>query len=333
MTVSVLLPYRDAAPTLADAVASALADLGPDDELLAVDDASSDEGPAMIASLARRDGRVRALQAEGRGLVAALETARRRARSPLLARMDADDLTLPGRFGAQRAALEAAPTLAAVGARVELFTTEGHEPGEGMRHYVAWMNGLESPADHRRELFVESPLCHPSVMLRADVLDALGGYADGDFPEDYELWLRLDAAGHALAKLPTPYLRWRQHPGQTTFHDPRYRPDAFRQLKARYLARRLAAERRPLTIWGAGPIGRRLARALEAHDVYVARFVDIDPRKIGRKVRGAPITDPSAIDASTFTLAAVGSRGARALIRAALEGARLVEGRDFLCVA
>lgn len=333
MKLSVLLPYRNAVATLGDALESVLADLGPDDELLAVDDGSSDGGPALVAALADREPRVRPLPSEGRGLVAALETARRHARAPLLARMDADDVTLPGRFAAQRAALDASPSIAAIGARVELFTTEGHEPGEGMRRYVDWMNALESTADHRRELFVESPLCHPSVMLRAGVVDALGGYAGGDFPEDYELWLRLDAAGHELAKLPTTFLRWRQHAGQTTFHDPRYRPDAFRQLKARYLARRLAAEPRPLAVWGAGPIGRRLARTLETHGVHAHRFVDIDPRKIGRTARGAPITDPSTIDASTFTLAAVGSRGARALIRAALEAKGLVEGCDFLCVA
>lgn len=327
-----LLPYRDAAPTLDEALASVLSDRSAEIEVLAVDDGSTDESASIVASHARRDPRVRALRGDGRGLVAALEHARREARAPLLARMDADDVSLPGRFGAQRAALLADPTLAAVGTRVEVFATDG-EPGEGMAHYVAWMNGLTTTRDHSRELFVESPLCHPSVAMRADAVAAVGGYREGDFAEDYELWLRLDAAGFGLAKIPRTLLRWRQHANQTTFRDPRYRPETFRVLKARFLVPRLARDPRPLTVWGAGPIGRRLVRELEGHGVRATRFLDIDPKKIGRTARDLPIEDSREAHLRHFTLVAVGARGARELVRAQLVSRGFVEGHDFLCAA
>lgn len=329
--VSVLLPYRDAARTLREAVQSVLADPSATIELLAVDDGSCDDGPAIVAELARRDPRVRALVSEGHGLVEALEHARRHARAPRLARMDADDVAVPGRFGAQRDALDADPSLGAIGARVELFAEEG-EPGEGMARYVDWLNTLQTREDHARELFVESPLCHPSVMLRASAVEAVGGYHDGDFPEDYELWLRLDAAGFGLAKVSELGLRWRQHAGQTTFRDPRYRLEAFRALKARFLAPRLLRETRAIAIWGAGREGRRTLRELEPQGVRAACFLDIDPKKIGRVARGIPIVDPSGAE-GRFVIVAVATRGARQIVRNALLRRGCVEGVDFVCVA
>jgi NADH/NAD ratio-sensing transcriptional regulator Rex len=97
---------------------------------------------------------------------------------------------------------------------------------------------------------------------------------------------------------------------------------------------RLSRETRHIAVWGAGPFGRRLARAMEPHGVRVARFVDIDPDKIGRTARGAPITAHHTLDPSEhFVVFAVGSLGARALVRDALAQLHFVEGRDFLCAA
>ena len=198
--------------------------------------------------------------------------------------------------------------------------------------YVAWQNALLSPEDHRRQLFVESPLCHPSVMLRRDALHAVGGFRDGAFPEDYDLWLRLDAACFALAKLPDVLLRWRHHAQRATLLDPRYARDRFTELKAPHLARRLLESPRALDVWGAGGTGRKLARALEAHGARAARFIDIDPRKIGRKARGAPIVGVSELAApgERWVVVALGARGARDLARAELDRRGYREAEDYL---
>ena len=87
-------------------------------------------------------------------------------------------------------------------------------------------------------------------------------------------------------------------------------------------------------MWGAGPTGKRFARALEAHGVKARRFVEIDPRKIGRTARGVPIVSPEALRAGEDALVvAVGTRGARAIVRARLLEKGFVEGRDFVCAA
>jgi glycosyltransferase involved in cell wall biosynthesis len=325
--LSVLLPYRDAAETIAEAVGSVLADGDVPFELIAVDDGSRDESAAIVARLAARDGRVRLTATGGVGIARALAHAASVAEGELLARMDGDDLSLPGRLAASVARLDADPTLGAVGTLVEAFP----EPAEGTRLYLAWMNGLVTPEDHDRDLFVESPLCHPSVVMRRDALERAGGYQDVPWAEDYDLWLRIHAAGFRLAKVPAVLLRWRQHPQRATLLDPRYALSRFDALKARYLAPRLRAMGRPVAVWGAGKAGKRLARALETEGVRAAVFVDIDPRKVGGVARGQAIIAPADLVRGAHTVVtAVAARGAREIVRGRLRGMGFVEGEDFV---
>lgn len=324
--VSVLLPFRDVEATLEDALRSVLDETGPRIEVLAIDDGSTD-GSGAIAAI---DPRVRVVRGEGRGIALALELGRSLARAPLIARMDGDDVSLPGRLAAQAAALEREPGLAVVGGRVEAF---GDAVAEGLTRYVAWQNALLSPAEHLRDRFVEATLCHPSTMLRASALEAVGGWQGGAFAEDWDLWLRLHAAGFGLAKVERVVLRWRHRAGRATFTDPRYGEEAHRALRARHLAPVLHAAARPLAMWGAGPVARRLARALEPHGVRFERFVEIDPRRIGGVCRGAAIVAPDGLPPGDFVVVAVGARGARAEIRAHLVGRGRVELEDFVCAA
>lgn len=332
--ISVVLPFRDAAATLDEALESVLGQEDADLELLCVDDGSRDEGATLVARRAGGDARVRLVHCEGRGLVAALNTGLRHARGALIARMDADDLCLPGRFAAQVEALEQTPSLGLVATRVEATGVAGEPVGEGLLRYVAWQNSLVTPQEHARELFVEAPLCHPSVMMRRDVLLAVHGYREVPWPEDYDLWLRLWAAGIAMAKVPRVLLSWRHRPGRATFGDARYAPMRFYDVKAEFLAPLLHRWARPVWIWGAGPTGKRLGRALERHGVRAEAFVDIDPRKLGGIARGAPIVPSSGIvPGRVSVVAAVGSAGARAIIREALLSLGMGEGKDFVCAA
>ncbi len=326
--VSVLLPYRDCAQTLPEAIEGILADGDPTLELIVVNDGSADAGPAYLAERARRDPRVVCLDTPGLGIVGALSVGMSRARGDLIARMDADDVCDPERIARQRVHLDARPTIALVATRVVCFPEEA--VGEGLRRYVDWQNGIVSADDHAREMFVESPVCHPSVMLRRAALDAVGAWRDLPVPEDYDLWLRMDAAGMRMEKLPASLLGWRHRPGRLTFSDPRYAPARIVAAKAPFVAARVRATGLPLVVWGAGPTGKHLARALEPHGVYAAAFVDIDPRKVGGVARGAPIGTPDTlVPGRCVVVAAVGSRGARGLIREALAARGFVEGRDW----
>lgn len=332
--VSVLLPYRNSAPTLDEAVGSILEQRGVSFELIAVDDGSSDAGPAIARARTRGLANVTHLATGGVGIVRALAAARSHARGRFLARMDGDDLAHPERLGKQLAALtrrDKPEKLALVATRVRVFPDEVARERVGVGLYVEWQNGLLSAEDHAREMFVESPVCHPSVMYTRESFDALGGYRDPPWPEDYDLWLRYDEAGYAIEKLPEVLLSWRMHGANLTFSSERYALRTFRMAKGPFLAKRLRALGRPVAVWGAGPTGKRLARELELHGVRTELFVDVDPAKVGSTARGAPIVASERLARGAHTVVcAVGARGARALIRAELVARGFTEGGDFL---
>ena len=279
-------------------------------EVLAVDDGSRDDGADRVRAIAASDARVRCLTSAGKGIVEALTTALAGARGSYLARMDGDDVSHAQRLSRQLEAMAQDPLLGAVGVRVEGFPAS--LVGEGMRRYIAWQNGLVTPQDHARELFVEAPLCHPSVLLRREALEAVGGWREVPWPEDYDLWLRLDARGWRLAKVPEVLFSWRHRDGRATFQDARYALERFREAKSEYLARRLLATGRSFAIWGAAPTGKHTARALEAHGMRPSWFVDIDPRKVGRTARGVSISTRAGCNVVAPSSWLLWGRGARA---------------------
>jgi len=332
--VTVLMPVRNAAAWLSRALRSLRRQTLGAFELVAVDDASTDESPAILRRFQARDPRLRVVTLPRRmGLVAALNAGLSEARGRLLARCDADDLCHDERLRRQAAFLSTHREVTVVGCRVASFPRR--TLGEGYRRYEDWVNGIVTPDDHRRERFVESTLPHPTAMMRTRDLRALGGYRDKGWPEDLDLWLRVHAAGGRLQTIPEVLYFWRDHAGRASRRDPRYGRAAFLRAKAHHLARDPMLAGGAVVIWGAGSIGRQLGRMLRVEGVQVAAHVDVDPRKIGRNLRGAPIIAPDALIGfgGRVVLAAVGARGARERIRRALVRTGRVEGQDFLAVA
>lgn len=338
--VTVVLPFRNAAATLPRALDSLRAQSYGVWECVAIDDGSTDGSRAWMEEAARSEPRLRVVGAPGRGIVAALNHGLALANAPLVARFDADDRCHPERLARQVAFLEAHTTLGLVGSRVA-FESPDPASSAGYAAHVAWLNSVVTEDQVRLARFVESPFAHPSVMFRRHLVRDHGGYREGDFPEDYELWLRWLDAGVRMAKVPDELLHWSDPPDRLSRTDPRYRPEAFFRLKAGFLARwwfREPARREPapaLWIWGAGRLTRRRVEALTAHGVSIDRFLDIDPHKQGIHRDGRRVVDPQSLPppGSVFVVGYVGSRGARDLQRAFLHHRGYVEGRDFLFAA
>lgn len=259
--ISIVLPFRNEEKFIEDSLKSILDQSIDDWELHAIDDQSSDGSASILRAAAAVDRRIRLSSNHGNGLVAALQYGFSRARAPLVARMDADDLMTPDRLEVQAGALNDNPRTALVASRVRIFPRKLLRAG--YREYERWQNAIITPEEIGFEIFFESPFTHPTVMFRREMFHAIGGYRDGPFPEDYELWLRMHAEGLEMRKCKEVLVHWRERPDRTSRVDPRYSREAFDRLRARHLARdpRIAGSR-PLVIWGAGRRTRQRARHL-----------------------------------------------------------------------
>jgi hypothetical protein len=171
--------------------------------------------------------------------------------------------------------------------------------------------------------------------MRRDSLIRLGGYRHCYFPEDYDLWLRLHAAGLRMAKLPHVLLRWRDWAGRASRTDPRYARRGFDTLRAEFLAVDPRLQNpAEIVVWGAGRRSRARARLLLERCVRISAWVDIDERKIGKRLDGIPVHRPEWLDRlpRPFVLVYVTNHGARVLIASSLRRWGYHLGSDFLPV-
>ncbi len=335
--VSILLPCYNAANTLRETLESIARQTISDFEVVAVDDGSTDTTLEILYSWAERDSRFRVLSVPHGGVISAANVGIKACVARYIARLDADDIAHPDRMELQINYLDRHPEVAVVSSLVEVFSET--EVREGYRIYVQWLNSLVTNEDIRREMFVESPLVNPSVMIRRIWLDKMEGYQDQGWPEDYDLWLRMYMREAVFAKIPKVLLQWRDRPDRITRTESRYSIENFLRAKAHYLARGPLENRDGVIIWGAGMMGRRLGKQLQHQGVPICAFVDIDPKKIGRTRRGKPIIAPNDLPdwwqrfRTPAILAAVGARKARGLIRNRLNRFGYVEGMDWWAAA
>lgn len=329
--MSVILPFRDACETVERALLSLLRQTLREIEVLAVDDGSMDAGGAVVENCMRKDDRIRLLRTgKPSGVVAAVNMAWAHCRAPLIARMDADDVSLPHRLGRQYAMLERDKALSGVGCLVEVPDAD-----EGFRRYVEWSNELVAPEDICRERFVECPVVNPTVLVRREALESVGGHQETPWAEDYDLWLRFLGADYRMAKVPEILYLWHDdQPDRLTRSDPRYSRQSFLRARAHYLARLPHADR-GFALCGAGPTGKMLARFLVAEGAVIHRFYEVNHRRVGQTIAGIPVCSsnpmPAAAAGGPILLSCVGSPGGRERVRRLLSGVGYVEGEDFFC--
>lgn len=302
-----------------------------DIEIVVVNDGSTDSTPAILDSFASRDPRFRVIHTPNRGIIEALNTGIAECRGELIARMDADDVSHPRRLELQAAMMDEHPDVSVCSSLIRMFPRRNLLGG--LIRYEQWLNSLVTHEQITQDIFVESPVAHPSVMMRREELLAIGGYEEHGWAEDYDLWLRYYAAGKRFVKVPSTLLFWRQGEGRLTFTDSRYSVENFLRAKSHYLGRMVP--KRPIVLWSAGKMGRRLSKHLLREGMDIEAVVDIDPAKIGRTLRGKPIVDVDYLrdKPDSFVITSVSSHGARELIRERLIEMGFVETKGFICAA
>jgi glycosyltransferase involved in cell wall biosynthesis len=203
------MPVYNAAAYVGAAIQSILAQEHDAFELLIVDDASTDGSLDVVRSF--RDPRIHVLHNESNlKLAHALNRGLAEAKGDLIARMDSDDVARPDRLVRQEDFMRRAPDTGASGSWVSVF-------GVGRRFVLPYLCRPDSVAAFA--LF-DSPVCHPSVILRRSVLQQHALCFDPGFnpSEDYDLWERLLRVSR-MANLNAVLLDYRVHARSMTRSD------------------------------------------------------------------------------------------------------------------
>jgi glycosyltransferase involved in cell wall biosynthesis len=204
--VSVIMAAYNSADHLQDAVDSILSQTFGDFEFVIVNDGSTDRTREILDLCAETDSRITVIHQENRGLPASLNRAISGATGKYLARMDADDISLPERLEKQVEFMESHPEVGLCGTACRMI---GDADG------VSWTT--TSPDEIRSRLLFWPCLVHPTVMMRRELVADNGLQYDTEFKEaeDYELWTRV-ADFCKLANLPEVYLLYRVTSKQKT---------------------------------------------------------------------------------------------------------------------
>lgn len=203
-TVSVLMPIYNAAEFLPETIDSVLRQSFDDFELLLVNDGSTDDSQQIIDEYASRDKRIIAYKQRNKGLVTTLNETIKKARGVYIARIDADDPSLPNRLKLQVNLFKDIPGLVLVGGTYEIIDDSGAPAG------MSYAVGRDE--DLRRALLIRNPFGHGGVMYRKDAAIKAGLYSTNHGPtEDYDLWIRMARLG-SLAAVVEPIYRYRVVP-------------------------------------------------------------------------------------------------------------------------
>jgi len=211
-SISIVMSVFNGEKFLSEAIDSMLQQTFADFEFIIVDDGSTDRSAGIIRSYS--DPRVKLVQQENRGLSAALNAGLRLAQGRYIARMDADDISMPNRLAMQYQFLESHPGCVAVGSNVMLIDSQGN---------YLYTSDQPRDWDEIRRLLPRTPFYHSSTMFRKDAALQCGGYFEPirHYFEDIVFFNRLVRIGE-LRNLQTPLVKYRLVPSSLTNTDSRF---------------------------------------------------------------------------------------------------------------
>jgi len=331
--ISIIMPVFNAADTLNQCLRSIQDQTFKNYEVVVIDDGSTDDSVGIIQQHQQTDSRIKLHQNSKKGLVSSLNDGLQHSNSFIIARMDADDIMHPQRLELQYNYLADSPDTGLIASQVQLFPEKDIK--KGYQEYMHWQNSCLTHTQISSQIYIESPFAHPSVMFRKAIINQTGYYRDGEFPEDYDLWLRMYIAGIKMEKLELSLLKWRDSSGRTSRIDTRYSKNAFDQLRAKYLAidKRIPTDR-PLVFWGAGRKTRLRAQLLIKQGFPPSAWIDVDPKKIGNIIHSARVHPPEWLHQynKPFVLNYVNNYGAREKIEKFMETCGYRQDEDYLMI-
>ena len=330
--ISVIMPVKNAAATIKAAVNSILNQTFQHFELIIVNDGSTDHTGQLLNDYT--DQRITVIHQDHSGIARSLNKAIKHTQCPLIARMDADDVAAPDRLARQYRYLREHPEIGVVSSLVKFGGDQVKQKGYFL--YCEWINSLLSPREIYLNRFVDSPIAHPSIMLRKEIIDKYGHYNESELPEDYELWLRLMHEGVKFSKIDRELLTWTDSTDRLSRVHINYGKNAFYKIKNKYMIywinRRFPGKLPKIWIWGWGKSVFQKSAALVAH-LPISGYIDVSARG-GQSLKKnvihySDIPSPE----NTLILSYVGDRLGKSRIYQYLTMKGYSAGKDFYMMA
>nr|WP_321223874.1 glycosyltransferase family 2 protein [uncultured Psychroserpens sp.] len=279
--ISILIPFKNTAQYLSECLNSIVNQSYTNWELIIIDDHSTDESYATVFAFAEKDKRITLLKNTGHGIIEALRLAYSKSNGTYITRMDSDDIMHSSKlelmlndlqtYGKQHLAL----------GLVKYFSENGI--GDGYAKYESWLNNLTKEGKNYDEIYKECVIPSPCWMIHRNDFDLCGAFNTNRYPEDYDLAFRFYK--HKINCIATTSLLhyWRDYSTRASRTDDHYAENHFLELKLDYFLKLDYDIKRPLTIWGAGQKGKKVAKLLKAKKIPFNWLCD-NPKKIGKHI-------------------------------------------------
>ena len=286
LPISVVVPFKNTEKYIFLALNSLKNQTFCDFEVILIDDGSIDTSRHIAQNFCSQDSRFK-LVSGGNGLVDSLNAGLSEAQGKWIARFDSDDICHPERLEMQLKLAELHGPETVLSCKVRSFPDS--LVSDGYRMYEGWINNLVAPSEIEQNLFVESPIPHPTAFYNRESVLHLGGYRSLGLPEDYELWLRLWRNGFNFARVPQNLVAWRERSDRFSRFSSDYSLTAFYKTKAMYLEFVPSLQNKEIIVAGTGQTARRLSKFLLDQRFSIKCFLspEKEPRK--KELRNRPV--------------------------------------------
>lgn len=293
MKISILLPFRNAAPWIEETIQSILNQTYEDWELIAVDDHSTDETGLIIRGF--EDSRIQVLANNGKGIIPALQTALDKASGEFITRMDADDLMPESKLESLLKASREGRTI--VTGKVQYFSDA--KVSEGYLKYEQWLNDRVDKKDHFDHIYRECVIASPNWLAPAKYLREDRIFEQLRYPEDYDMTFLWKKFGYEIVSVNEITHLWREHPDRTSRNSEVYNQSSFFQLKLDWFEQ--SESGKTLGVFGAGPKGKLVVEHLK--NDYNISWYDHEFERYNSPINGLVIQNPETCDSDLLLIA------------------------------
>lgn len=259
--ISILLPFKDEGWFLRDCLESIIAQTFEDWECILLNDHSTDNSESIALEFCALDQRFRLYQNQGHGIIEANVLGISLSSGKYITRMDGDDLMPPKKLELFYNAIKDKTAGAVVTGKVKFFPEENCGPGT--KFYESWLNERCRLNDHHEQIWRECTLANPNWLMSKEDLLNLGGFKDYEYPEDYEMMLRVVLNGYNIESVHEVTHLWRQHGQRHSMTSEDYGTQKFMEMKWRFYKQTFANQNnQKLLILGNGKKSKILQEIL-----------------------------------------------------------------------